>query len=110
MLRLAGSSSLLFACAGGPSTMHPALSHPVNDLAHLPLVLLIADMARVYRRSIGTIRRDCQRNVFRPPPRWRRPYRWLRADVERDLTQRTEELTTTTRPVAVQPTRRRRGR
>lgn len=86
----------------------PASTPPINDLSTLPLVLTIPDMSRLLRRSIGTIRRDLQRHTFRPFPKWTRPYRWLRIDVERYLAQISEQLTAEAPLTArVRPTRRR---
>jgi hypothetical protein len=92
-----------------------ATSPAITDLSHLPVILIVQDIARIYRRAIGTIRRDCQRGTFYPPPKWERPYRWLRADVERDLDRRSDEAMAqlTPSPPAVTPaapSRRRRRR
>jgi hypothetical protein len=84
---------------------------PMRDLSALPLILLAPDIARIYRRSLGTIRRDCQRGTFHPPPYDTRPYRWLRAAVEQDLDERSRQAAAATRAAAprpAQPTRRRR--
>lgn len=85
-----------------------AMADPINDLSHLPLVLLVPDMSRLLRQSIGTIRRDLQRGTFRPLPYATRPYRWLRSVVEEYL----NSLGDSPRPpvAAVQPTRRRHRR
>lgn len=83
----------------------------ITDLSHLPVVLLITDVAKIYRRSVGTIRRDCQRGTFYPSPKWTRPYRWPRIDIERDIERRTDDalahLADPPAPVAATPTRRR---
>ena len=58
---------------------------PVTDLAALPVVLTLPEIASLYRVSVLTIRRALQQNTFRPLPFDKYPYRWLKADVARDL-------------------------
>ena len=65
-----------------------AASFHITDLSQLPLVLTIDDIATLYRRAKSTIRRHLQRQQFSPPPFDGPPYRWLRADIERDLARR----------------------
>ena len=90
------------------SSSSSSSSSPITDLASLPLVLLINDIARIYRISVGTIRRDCQRGTFRPKPFATRPYKWLRADVERDIEERSNQTAPAPAPHATpQPIRRR---
>jgi hypothetical protein len=57
----------------------------VTDLASLPVILTLPEIAVVYRVSTATIRRGLQQNTFRPVPFDKYPYRWLRDDVARDL-------------------------
>lgn len=79
---------------------------PVFDLAHLPYILKVPDMAALLRTSIGTIRRDLQRGTFLPKPFHTRPYKWQRPAVVAYL----ESLSDTPQrpPLAtIQPTRRR---
>lgn len=57
----------------------------VTDLASLPVILTLPEIAAVYRVSPLTIRRGLQQNTFRPLPFDKYPYRWLRDDVARDL-------------------------
>lgn len=58
---------------------------PVSDLTALPVVLRVTELARILRRSVGAIRRECAAGHFRPRPAWTRPYRWVRNDVVRYL-------------------------
>lgn len=58
---------------------------PVTDLATLPLILTLPEIAAVYRVSAATIRRGLQSDTFRPLPFEKYPYRWRRDDVKRDL-------------------------
>ena len=66
--------------------MTTAPSH-ITDLSELPLLLTIDEMATIYRLAKSTIRRNLQLRRFQPEPYSGPPYRWLRADVERDLRQ-----------------------
>jgi len=58
---------------------------PVSDLASLPVICTMSEIAAVYRVSSATIRRGLQQNTFRPLPFDKYPYRWLREDVIRDV-------------------------
>lgn len=58
---------------------------PVSDLAALPVVLTIKEIAAIYRISTATIRRGLQQGTFSPQPWDRYPYRWNRDEVELDL-------------------------
>ena len=69
-------------------------SAPVIDFASLPLILTIKEIAAIYRLSVLTIRRRLYANTFRPLPFEKYPYRWLRADVQRDLETRRPKLRT----------------
>ena len=66
----------------------------VTDLASLPVILTLPEIAVVYRVSPLTIRRGLQQNTFRPLPFEKYPYRWLRDDVMRDLQTRHPKLKT----------------
>jgi hypothetical protein len=63
----------------------------VTDLTLLPLVLLLPDIAAVYRISIPTIRRRIQNGTFSPRPWDTYPYRWRRDDVAADLNHKRPE-------------------
>jgi len=67
---------------------------PVTDVATLPVILTLPEVAAVYRISSLTIRRGLQKNEFRPLPYEKYPYRWLRDDVIRDLGTRRTKLKT----------------
>ena len=60
---------------------------PVVNLQDLPVILIIPDMAAIYRVSERTIRRQLEAGTFRPLPREKYPYRWYRDDVARDMAQ-----------------------
>jgi hypothetical protein len=62
----------------------------VTDLATLPVILKLPEMARIYRVSVKTIRLHLAAGTFRPLPWDRFPYRWLRDDVALDLSRRHE--------------------
>ena len=66
----------------------------IIDLKQLPVILVLADMAALYRLSPLTIRRGLQAGTFRPVPFDKYPYRWLRDDVIRDLQTRRPKLKT----------------
>jgi hypothetical protein len=61
------------------------------ELEHLPVVLTIPDLARIYRRGVETIRRECRLGIFRPLPFDVRPYRWRRVDILDDVVRRPAE-------------------
>ena len=54
-------------------------------VATIPVLLTLKDISAIYRKSVPTIRRELQAGTFRPVPWDNYPYRWLPADVERDL-------------------------
>lgn len=54
----------------------------------MPLILTIEEVAALYRTAASTIRRLVRANEFEPPPFAVSPYRWRRADIERDIEQR----------------------
>jgi len=49
-----------------------------------PLTLTADQVAAIYQRSVGGLKKACQRHRFHPAP-FTRPYRWRKADVLRDL-------------------------
>jgi hypothetical protein len=55
------------------------------SLADAPDVLVIGEIARLYRVSVHTIRKHVTLGSFRPKPSYERPFRWLKADIEADL-------------------------
>lgn len=64
---------------------------PITDLSHLPLIITLAEIAKIYRLSPSTIRRGLQNGTFSPRPWDRYPYRWKRDDVAADLNRRRAE-------------------
>lgn len=56
---------------------------PVTDIAQLPVILKIGDMAATLRVSTQSIRRQVLAFEMLPPPIASRPYRWSRFDLER---------------------------
>ena len=58
---------------------------PVINILDLPVILILADMAALFRCSERTIRRQLEAGTFRPLPRDKYPYRWYRDDVIRYL-------------------------
>jgi hypothetical protein len=67
---------------------------PILDLSKLPVICTLNEVAGVYRVSPLTIRRGLSLNTFRPLPFKKYPYRWLRADILRDLETRNPKLPT----------------
>lgn len=70
-----------------PPTDPQSVSEVVANrmVATIPVLLTLKDISAIYRKSIPTIRRELQAGTFRPVPWDNYPYRWLPADVERDL-------------------------
>jgi hypothetical protein len=89
--------------------MSPAAAAPFTDLSQLPLVLLLPDVARLFRRSRGTVYRDLQNGTFRPAPSYRHPYRWLKPVIVQHFERQAAALHVTPPPVRA-PRRRRRPR
>ena len=65
--------------------MSRKLPVPVSDLASLPVLLTLNEMAAIYRVAPDTIRRALSLHKFHPLPFEKYPYRWKRDDVIRDL-------------------------
>ena len=57
----------------------------IIELASLPVVLRLQEMAALYRLSPVTIRKGVQSGTFSPRPWETYPYRWRRDDVLADL-------------------------
>lgn len=49
------------------------------------MTLTLAQMADIYQRPVGGIRKACQRRTFVPAPFEKSPYRWRKVDVLRHL-------------------------
>jgi hypothetical protein len=78
----------------------------ITDLSTLPLILMLPEVARIYRRAPATIRRDLQAGTFRPAPFAKFPYRWLKDDIAEDLQRKSRAA----RVADLQPTIRRKRR
>lgn len=50
-----------------------------------PLVLTIDQIAAIYQRTVGAIRKALETQRFIPTPFEKRPYRWRKADVIRHV-------------------------
>lgn len=50
-----------------------------------PLALTAEQVAAIYQRSVGGVKKACQKFSFRPAPFQKHPYRWRKADVVRHL-------------------------
>jgi hypothetical protein len=58
---------------------------PIAQVRGVDVLLTLNDVATIYRQSPSTIRGKLQKGLFRPPPVRKYPYRWRKADIERDL-------------------------
>jgi hypothetical protein len=56
-----------------------------TDPATWPLVLTADQVAAIYQRPVGGLKKACQQHRFVPAPYQRQPYRWRKADVLRDV-------------------------
>ncbi len=65
--------------------MTPAFN--VTDASTWPVVLTPEQIAAIYQRSVGAIKKACQLHKFHPAPFVAHPLRWRRADVLRQLDQ-----------------------
>lgn len=54
------------------------------DPATWPLTLTVDQIAAIYQRPVGGIKKACSQHRFHPAP-FQKPYRWRKADVLRDL-------------------------
>ena len=57
----------------------------VADDATWPLVLTADQVAAIYQRPVGGIKKACQERRFVPAPFQKHPWRWRKADVLRDV-------------------------
>ena len=57
----------------------------VTDVATWPVVLTADQIAAIYQRSVGGIKKACQQHRFIPAPFQRQPYRWRKSDVVRHV-------------------------
>jgi len=54
----------------------------------MPYVMRVDDVVAVLQCGKSTLLKACRLGTFRPAPFERHPYRWLKADIERDIQQR----------------------
>lgn len=55
---------------------------------------LVADeVAAIYRRKVGGLKKCCQRRLFSPAPFKRNPYLWRKSDLLRDIKPAREQVT-----------------
>lgn len=57
----------------------------VSDPATWPVVLTAEDVAAIYQRPVGGVKKAVQLGRFVPAPFQKHPYRWRRCDVERHI-------------------------
>jgi hypothetical protein len=55
------------------------------DPGSWPVVLTAEQVAAIYQRSVGGVKKKCQEHTFVPAPYQKQPYRWRKADVVRDV-------------------------
>jgi len=63
----------------------PRVAFDVLDPSTWPLVLTTGQVAAIYQRSDGGLRKACQKGQFIPAPYKRRPWLWRKVDVLRDV-------------------------
>ena len=68
--------------ADGLSRMTP---FDITDAATWPLVHTADQVAAIYQRPVGGIKKACQLSRFVPAPFQKKPYRWRRADLQRHI-------------------------
>ena len=56
-----------------------------TNLATLPILVGLEEVADLYRLSAKTVRRKCSEGSFAPLPAKKYPYRWRRDDILRDI-------------------------
>lgn len=63
--------------------MIPAFN--IADASTWPTVLTAEQVAAIYQRSVGGVKKACQQHRFVPAPFRVHPYRFRKADVLRDV-------------------------
>lgn len=58
--------------------------NPLDD-ATWPKAMTADQVAAIYQRPVGGVKKACQKHHFIPAPYKVQPYRWRKADVIRDL-------------------------
>ena len=56
-----------------------------NDTATWPITLTVHQVALIYQRAVGGVRKSCQLHRFVPAPFMVQPYRWRKVDVVRHV-------------------------
>lgn len=57
----------------------------IADVATWPLVLTADQVAAIFQRKVGGVKKCCQEHRFIPAPFQTHPYRWRKADVVRHV-------------------------
>jgi hypothetical protein len=57
----------------------------IADSSTWPAVLTVDQVAEIYRRPVGGVRKACQQHRFVPAPFQTHPYRFRKTDVVRDV-------------------------
>lgn len=57
----------------------------IADSATWPAVLTVEQVAEIYRRTVGAVKKACQQRRFVPAPFQMYPYRFRKTDVVRDV-------------------------
>lgn len=57
----------------------------VRDASTWSEVMTVHEIAAIYRRKVGGLRKSCQRGQFAPAPYREHPWLWRKVDVERDV-------------------------
>lgn len=55
------------------------------DSATWPPMLTADQIALIYQRSVGAVKKACQLRRFHPAPAKTHPYRWRKVEIERDV-------------------------
>jgi hypothetical protein len=55
----------------------------VTDPDTWPAILTADEVAAIFRRKVGGLKRAVQRGEFQPEPYQRHPYRWRKSEVQR---------------------------
>ncbi len=59
----------------------------ITDDATWPVCLTAEQVAAIYQRSVGGLKKACQQHRFIPAPFQTHPYRWRRIDLKRQLSE-----------------------
>lgn len=63
------------------------MTPPFNacDPATWPATLTAEQVAAIYQRKVGGLKKSCQSHTFVPAPFQAKPYRWRKTDVQRHV-------------------------